>query len=72
MQTKQIIKSLGGPVAIANILGIKPQAVSQWQHIPTDHVLKLAETTAWEITPNQMRPDIYPNASDGIRIKEAA
>lgn len=53
-------------VAIARVCGVSPQAVSQWRVAPADHVIKIAGATGFEITPHQLRPDLYPHRDDGL------
>ncbi|HBT4572583.1 transcriptional regulator [Klebsiella pneumoniae] len=55
--------------AIAQGLGVTPQAVNQWfakSVIPARFVLKLCEFVGWAITPHQVRPDLYPSELDGM------
>lgn len=55
--------------AIAQGLGVTPQAVNQWfakSVIPARFVLKLCEFVGWAITPHEVRPDLYPSELDGM------
>lgn len=55
--------------AIAKALGISPQAVNQWfskSAIPPRYVLPICEMTGWKIVPHEVRPELYPNETDGI------
>jgi len=60
--------------AIAQGLGVTPQAVNQWfakSVIPARFVLKLCEFVGWAITPHEVRPDLYPSKLDGMpRVEE--
>lgn len=47
----------GGTVALARMLGIKSQAVSQWDRIPPSRVLDVERQTG--ISRYEQRPDIY-------------
>lgn len=53
---------------VARIAGVSPQAVSKWRGRVPDAaaVLKLAAATGWKVTPHDLRPDIYPNPTDGL------
>lgn len=52
--------------ALARLAGVTKQAVSGWRRIPADRVLAVSRATKWQVTPHAMRPDIYPNPTDGL------
>lgn len=64
MNTRDIIKKLGGPVYVGWYLGINSQAVSHWSskdRIPAARVpelMRLCNKLGVKITAKQMRPDI--------------
>jgi DNA-binding transcriptional regulator YdaS (Cro superfamily) len=64
MNTRDIIRKLGGPVYVGWYLGINSQAVSHWSskdRIPAARVpelMLLCNELGVRITPKQMRPDI--------------
>lgn len=63
------IKSAGTATKLANMLGIKPMSVSRWKNryqgvVPADRVLPIF--TATGVTPHELRPDLYPNPTDGL------
>ena len=72
MTDNQLIKILGGPTAVARMLGIATASVSGWNRIPTDRKIRLAViaedlgiTTRKELFPNnyqdfwiELRPHI--------------
>ena len=63
------IKSAGTATNLATMLGIKPMSVSRWKNryqgvVPADRVLQLYAATG--VTPHELRPDLYPNPSDGL------
>lgn len=33
---------------------------------PAETVIPICETIAWRMTPHELRPDLYPNACDGL------
>lgn len=68
VNTRELIRMAGGPVAVGRLFNISGQAVSGWyaEGIPPDRVIRVAESTGWSITPHQLRPDIYPNPCDGL------
>lgn len=51
-------KVAGGPSALARLLGIKPQAIHQWNEVPPLRVLDVERHTG--IPRYELRPDIYP------------
>lgn len=60
---KDLINSLGGPVAISKQLGVSPQAVSLWSssgRIPVERVpalLRMAGERGLELSARQLRAD---------------
>ena len=51
-------KIAGGPSGLARILGIAPQAISQWKRVPAERVLKIEQHTG--VSRHDLRPDLYP------------
>jgi DNA-binding transcriptional regulator YdaS (Cro superfamily) len=45
---------------LASLLGITPQAVSQWRHVPAARVLAVERATKGAVSRFQLRPDLYP------------
>lgn len=42
---------------------------------PSEFVIPICEAIDWQMTPHELRPDIYPNPSDGLpadQSREAA
>jgi len=74
MKIKDIANMVGGVVALSTSLGLSRGAVSQWTCVPWDKVIRVSELTGWRATPHQIRPDIYPNPTDGLPMdrEEAA
>jgi DNA-binding transcriptional regulator YdaS (Cro superfamily) len=53
---EQVKRELGGNRGVAEALGIKPQAVSQWKRIPLSRVRQVATLTG--IPASELRPDV--------------
>ncbi|EHN97157.1 transcriptional regulator [Escherichia coli] len=56
---------------IARLIGLPQQVVSRWANghqVPASRVLQLCEIMEWTITPHELRPDIYPNPTDGLPV----
>lgn len=66
----------GGKGKLAAALGVTSPSVHQWysgeRPLPADRVLSVSRATAWQVTPHQLRPDIYPNPADGLPPDVAA
>lgn len=58
----------GGPVKLSLALGLHKTAVYKWDLCPPDRVISVCELINWEVTPHQLRPDIYPNQLDGMPL----
>jgi len=57
--TARAIQLAGGRQALADRLGITPQAISMWPQVPAKRVLAVAAATGHKVTPQQLRPDIF-------------
>ena len=55
------ISTLGGVTAVARLLDISSQAISQWREIPIDRVLQIEEKSGGAVHCFEMRPDIFPS-----------
>lgn len=60
---------------IARAIGVSGEAVRKWfldlpESLPADRVLAVSRATDWKVTPHQLRPDIYPNPTDGLPTGE--
>lgn len=52
------IKLIGSQTALANYLGVKPQAVNQWAHggrpIPPERVIPIEQATKGQVTRHEL------------------
>ena len=60
------IAAAGGPIKLAVSLGLHKTAVYKWDRCPPAQVIPVCEVIGWVVTPNSLRPDIYPNENDGL------
>jgi len=65
------IHILGSQSALASRVGVKQAHVWNWlnrqgRQVPADKVIAVSRATDWQVTPHELRPDIYPNPTDGI------
>lgn len=80
---QKAVQIAGGQVALANqIRCILPQSkvtqafVWKWLNSPSDNtppsewVIPICQSVYWEITPHELRPDIYPNPTDGMPVNQ--
>nr|WP_299241447.1 Cro/CI family transcriptional regulator [uncultured Halomonas sp.] len=56
---QRAIKLAGGRQALADALGITPQAITQWTHIPAERLGDVSRATKGQMSPEQLRPDIF-------------
>lgn len=68
-QTKKLIRSIGGPSAVADAIGVTKQAVSLWRKVPNRRVLEVCRFCNFAVTPHQFRPDLYPNPTDALPVE---
>lgn len=51
-------QAAGNGAKLAKALGLRRQAVYQWDKIPSGHVLRVEELTG--VPRSKLRPDLYP------------
>ena len=52
------IRAVGTAQKFAEMIGVTPQAVSQWRRVPALRVLKVEAVSG--VSRHDLRPDIYP------------
>jgi DNA-binding transcriptional regulator YdaS (Cro superfamily) len=64
---KKII-SCGSQSELARRLGKNSQTVSVWfrTQVASTEVLNACRVLDWQVTPHELRPDLYPNPTDGL------
>jgi len=60
----------GSASALSRLVGVSKMAVSLWRSngIPAERVLQVYGATG--VTPHELRPDLYPNPTDGLPKQE--
>lgn len=53
-------EAVGSQQRLAEVLGITPQAVSQWDRVPAERVIAIERATGGKVTRHELRPDLYP------------
>jgi hypothetical protein len=51
------LATAGGPSALAKLIGIAPQAISQWKEVPLRRILDVEKATG--VPREILRPDMY-------------
>ncbi|HIB4694359.1 TPA: transcriptional regulator [Klebsiella pneumoniae] len=64
------IRRSGSARALGALIGVSKMAVSLWRRkgVPAERVLPVFEVTG--VTPHELRPDLYPNPTDGLPKQE--
>ena len=56
--------------AFADRVGVSQGMVHQWakeiSRVSGEKVRVVSKATNWQVTPHDLRPDIYPNPTDGL------
>lgn len=62
---------LVGLQALAAAVGVTYQAIRKFEResLPGERVLAVACATGWRVTPHELRPDLYPNPTDGLPLE---
>lgn len=60
--------ALIGLKKLAESLGVSHQAVRKFEssRVPAERVIHVARLTGWQVTPHQLRPDLYPLPGDAL------
>ncbi|MGQ6363263.1 transcriptional regulator [Serratia sp. IR-2025] len=63
------IEIAGSAKKLSSMLGISRMAISLWKNdgkgvVPAHRVLSIHQATG--VTPRELRPDLYPNPTDGL------
>lgn len=70
---EKAIKAAGSARKLGYALGLTSMSVSHWKHrdkgvVPSEHILPIFRITG--VTPHELRPDLYPNPTDGLPLSE--
>lgn len=73
-EVKEKILSVVSQSEIGRRLGKKPQAINLWfkNGVPSGEALNLCSCIDWAVTPHELRPDLYPNPTDGLPKEQEA
>jgi len=72
------IEICGGQTALAISINRPQPTVAAWvnrfKRVGTEYVITVSEATNWQVTPHELRPDIYPHPQDGLpeHLRQAA
>ncbi|EEC7772639.1 transcriptional regulator [Escherichia coli] len=66
--TQVKILSIMSQSELGRRLGKTPQTISGWfkKRVPAEEVIPACEALGWGVTPHELRPDKYPNPTDGL------
>lgn len=67
------ISKAGTAARLACLLSVSAMTISHWRNrykglVPADRVLQIYAVTG--VTPHELRPDLYPNSTDGLPKQE--
>lgn len=70
-ETKSKISDSYTQAEIGKKLQVSQQTVFKWlnRRVPAERVIPLCELMNWQITPHDLRPDLYPHPTDGTGIQ---
>ncbi|HIG8794804.1 TPA: transcriptional regulator [Raoultella terrigena] len=70
---QKIIAACGSQSELARRLGKNSQTVSAWfrNGVASTEVINASRALDWQVTPHELRPDLYPNPTDGLPNKES-
>lgn len=59
---RRAIEKAGSVKALAELLGLKPQGISQWRRIPAERAARISAITG--IPRHELRPDLWEPPTD--------
>ena len=65
----RVINKVGSQQALAALIGGVQTRVSEWKRrgqVAGDAVIPVCRAVDFEVTPNELRPDLYPHPDDGL------
>ena len=68
---KKKVRSQISQAELGRRMGLPQQVISRWMNghqIPANRVIQLCDLMNWGVTPHELRPDIYPNSTDGLPL----
>ena len=72
---KRAVKIAGGQSALAKLCGVRQPHIWNWlnrdNRVPAENALSVCKAVSWQVTPHELRPDIYPNPTDGLPADKA-
>ncbi|WP_233981700.1 transcriptional regulator [Pectobacterium versatile] len=74
LSTQRKLLSVCSQAELGRRLNRRAQTVNGWfkNKVPGELVVKVARAIGWKVTPHELRPDLYPNPTDGLpKEKEA-
>lgn len=68
---EKAIEIIGGQVATAKAINTSQPSIWKWlnstkEGVAGEFVIPVAKATDWQVTPHQLRPDLYPHHDDGL------
>jgi DNA-binding transcriptional regulator YdaS (Cro superfamily) len=73
---KYLTKSEVSREHLAKLAGVSESLMGHWcngrRKVRPEQALKIAKLTLYQVTPHQLRPDIWPNPTDALPQKKAA
>ncbi|MDT8891210.1 YdaS family helix-turn-helix protein [Enterobacter asburiae] len=70
---ERAIKAAGSARKLSFLLGLTSMSISHWKNrdkgiIPVNYIFSIYKLTG--VTPHELRPDLYPNPTDGLPKQE--
>ncbi|EBD3218449.1 helix-turn-helix domain-containing protein [Salmonella enterica] len=73
LSTQKKMLAICSQAELGRRLNRRAQTVNGWfkKKVPGELVVRVSKAVHWQVTPHELRPDLYPNPTDGIPQKEA-
>lgn len=70
----KLLDLANGQTSLSVKTGIPQATISAWVNrfsyrVGSESVLRVCEAVNWQVTPHQLRPDLYPHPDDGLPLE---
>ncbi|WP_297207395.1 YdaS family helix-turn-helix protein [uncultured Pluralibacter sp.] len=72
VQVQKKMLAICSQAELGRRLNRRAQTVNGWfkNKVPGELVVRVSKAVDWKVTPHELRPDLYPNSTDGLPVED--